>query len=77
MTDIGKMIYQEGMEEGIEKGIGKGKADLLLKLLIKKFKVIPDDYKNKILNLSQETIEVIGTEIFDMNSLDDLKKYFN
>lgn len=77
MTDVGKMIYQEGMEEGIEKGIGKGKADLLLKLLIKKFKVIPDDYKNKILNLSQETIEVIGTEIFDMNSLDDLKKYFN
>jgi len=33
MTDVGRMIYEDVMEEGIE----KGKADLLIKLLIKKF----------------------------------------
>jgi len=76
MTDVGRMIYEDGMEEGIEKGIEKGKADLLIKLLIKKFKIVPDEYKKKIMTLSQDTIEVIGTEIFDMNSIDELKKYF-
>ena len=77
MTDVGKMIYEEGRAEGLEKGVNKGKADLLLKQLIKKFKVIPNDYKDKIMNLSQESIEVIGTEIFDMDSIEDLKKYLN
>jgi len=72
MTDVGRMIYEDGMEEGIE----KGKADLLIKLLIKKFKIVPDEYKKKLMTLSQDTIEVIGTEIFDMNSIDELKKYF-
>ena len=70
------MIYQDGMEEGIEKGIEKGKADLLIILLIKKFKIVPDEYKKKLMILSQDTIEVISTEIFDMNSIDELKKYF-
>lgn len=67
---------REKIEEGIEKGIEKGKADLLIKLLIKKFKTVPDEYKKKIMTLSQDTIEVIGTEIFDMNSIDELKRYF-
>lgn len=77
MTDVGKMIYEEGMEEGIEKGIEKGKLDLLIKLLIKKFKIVPEEYKKQLMTLPQETIEIIGTEIFDMKSIEELKKYFN
>lgn len=76
MTDVGRMIYEEGIEEGIEKGIEKGKTDLLIRQLIKKFKIVPDEYKKKLMTLSQDTIEVIGTEIFDMESIEDLKKYF-
>jgi len=76
MTDVGRMIYEEGMEEGIEKGIEKGKTDLLIRQLIKKFKIVPDEYKKKLTTLSQDTIEVIGTEIFDMETIEDLKKYF-
>ncbi|HAR87338.1 MAG TPA: hypothetical protein DCR69_16625 [Clostridium sp.] len=71
MTEVGKMIYNEGKEEGLE----KGKAELLIKLLMKKFKILPDEYKEKIRNLSGDVIEHIGTEIFDMESLEDLKKY--
>ena len=77
MTDVGKMIYEEGMEEGIEKGIEKGKVDLLIRQLIKKFKIVPEDYKKQLMKLPQETIEIIGTEIFDMKSVEELKKYFN
>ena len=72
-TDVGKMIYEEGMEEGIE----KGKVDLLIRQLIKKFKIVPEDYEKQLMMLPQETIEIIGTEIFDMESIEELKKYFN
>ncbi|WP_346931233.1 DUF4351 domain-containing protein [Clostridium sp.] len=71
MTEVGKMIYNEGKEESLE----KGKAELLIKQLMKKFKILPDEYKEKIRNLSGDVIEHICTEIFDMESLEDLKKY--
>ncbi|WP_346867635.1 DUF4351 domain-containing protein [Clostridium sp. UBA1353] len=67
MTEVGKMIYNEGKE--------KGKSELLIKQLIKKFGILPDEYKEKIRNLSEAVIENIGTEIFDMESLEELKKY--
>lgn len=75
MTDVGRMIYEEGLEKGREEGLEKGK-EMLIKQLIKKFKIVPDEYKKKLMTLSQDTIEVIGTEIFDMESIEDLKKYF-
>lgn len=56
--------------------IEEGKVELLIKQLIKKFKVIPDEYKDKLKSLSEENIELIATEIFDMKSIEDLKKYF-
>ncbi|EHJ00459.1 Conserved hypothetical protein CHP01784 [Clostridium sp. DL-VIII] len=56
--------------------IEEGKVELLIKQLIKKFKMIPDEYKDKLKSLSEENIELIATEIFDMKSIEDLKKYF-
>ncbi|MEG1254850.1 DUF4351 domain-containing protein [Clostridium sp.] len=49
--------------------------DNKIKQLIKKFKVLSDEYREKIKELSSEVLEVIGTEIFDMESVEDLKKY--
>ncbi len=77
MTDVGKMIYEEGMEEGREEGREEGKIDLLIILLIKKFKIVPEEYKKQLKTLPKETIEIIGTEIFDMESIEELKRYFN
>ena len=54
----------------------KGKADLVIKLLIKKFQINPEDYKEKLINLSAETLEDMGIELFDMKSIEDLNKYF-
>ena len=71
MTEVGRMIYEEGIEKGIEKA-----KEMLIKQLIKKFKIVPEEYKKKIMELPQDVIEVIGTEIFDINSIDELKKYF-
>lgn len=84
MTELGRMLIEdgiekgrkEGIEKGIEQGMEKGKADLLIKMLVKKFKNVPNEYREKIRMLPQDTIEVIGMDIFEMNSINDLEKYF-
>ncbi|BCZ45799.1 hypothetical protein psyc5s11_18660 [Clostridium gelidum] len=55
----------------------EGKSELLIMQLTKKFKILPDEYKNKIMTLPEEKLETIGMEIFDMESIEDLKKYIN
>ena len=77
MTEIGKMIYNDGLQEGMEKGMEKAKSEMLIKQLIKKFNKLPDDYKLKIKRTSNDTLDVLLTEIFDMESINDLDKYLN
>ncbi|GAA0730370.1 DUF4351 domain-containing protein [Clostridium malenominatum] len=72
MTEIGKMLREDGVKEGLK----EGKADILIKQLIKKFKAIPEEYKKNIKNLDEATIDVIATDIFDIETLDELEKYF-
>ncbi len=84
MTEIGKMLKEEGKAEGKAEGKvegkveGKieGKSEILIIQLIKKFKSVPTRYKENIKKLSDETIDVIATEIFDIESLSELEKYF-
>ncbi|GKU24374.1 hypothetical protein CFOLD11_12000 [Clostridium folliculivorans] len=64
VTEIGKMIRDEG------------KAEILIKLLNKKFKKLPQEYEEKIKNLSSEKIELIATDIFDLERVEDLENYF-
>ncbi len=67
---------EKGIKKGIEKGINKGKAELLIKLLLKKFKNLPADYKDKIMNLPINAIDRIGMDIFDIDSMEELEEYF-
>jgi hypothetical protein len=76
MTEIEKMLRDEGIKEGEAKGKAEGKVDMLVKLLIKKFKTVPNEYKEKIKSLPEETIDVIATDIFDIERVEDLEKYF-
>ena len=72
MTELGKLLKQEGFEEGK----AEGKAEVLIKLLLKKFKKLPDGYIEKIMSLKSEVIETIATDIFEIDSVEDLKQYF-
>ena len=68
-------IIKEMKEKVRKEGIEKGKADLLMKLLLAKFKSIPENYENKIKELPDKVLDEIASNIFDMNSIEDLKKY--
>lgn len=72
MTEIGRMIR----EDGIREGKAEGKTEMLIKQLIRKFKSVPEKYKIKIKELPEETIEVIGQDIFEIEKVEDLEKYF-
>ncbi|WP_102401383.1 DUF4351 domain-containing protein [Haloimpatiens massiliensis] len=80
MTEIGKMIRDEAIKEGIEEGIKEGKAegksDILIRQLIKKFKSVPKEYKEKIKKLPEETIDIIATDIFEIEKIEDVENYF-
>lgn len=80
MTEIGKMLREDGIKEGKEEGKieGKleGKAEMLLKLLTKKFNKVPDDYRKILMKLPEERLEIIAIEIFNINDLKEIEKYF-
>ena len=76
MTELGKLLKQEGFEEGKAQGKAEGKAEVLIKQLLKKFKKLPDGYIEKIMSLKPEIIETIATDIFEIDSVEDLKQYF-
>lgn len=77
-SDFVTFLEAKGVDfnEGIEKGKEEGKTELLIKMLMKKFKKIPNEYKEKIKTLPEETIELIATDIFELNSIEELERYF-
>lgn len=72
MTEVGKMIRDEALKEGE----AKGKADILIKQLVKKFKELPDKYVIEIKKLSEEVLDAIAIDIFEIEKVEDLERYF-
>lgn len=62
-------------EEGIEKGETKALAKTAVRLLTKKFGIIPEEIKTKIIKLDTITLEGIIDGIFEYISLDDIRRY--
>lgn len=62
--------------EGKEEGKAEGKVEILIKLLNKKFKSLPNGYEEKIEKLPLDILETIAIDIFDIEKLEDLDKYF-
>lgn len=56
--------------------IEEGKVELLIKQLYKKFGKVPKEYEEKLEKLSSQVIETIATDIFDLEKIEDLEKYF-
>ncbi|MBU3129769.1 DUF4351 domain-containing protein [Clostridium tagluense] len=65
----------EGKKEGMKEGMKKGKSELLIKQLIKRFNGLSDFYIENIKKLPEESIELIATNIFDLEKIEDIKKF--
>jgi len=53
----------------------EGKGEMLIMKLTRKFKFIPEEYKEKLIKISEETIEAIALDIFEIENIEDLNKY--
>ncbi len=76
-SQLYKEPYEKGREEGIEEGQQKEKTDTAIRLLTKKFSVVPPEIKQAIAKLDMVTLELIIDEIFDYKNVDDVKKYIH
>jgi len=65
----------EGKKQGKKEGKIEGKSELLIKQLIKRFNGLSDYYIENIKNLPEESIDLIATNIFDLDKIEDVKKY--
>ncbi|MHC6179311.1 DUF4351 domain-containing protein [Clostridium sp. JNZ X4-2] len=81
--EIDKKLKQEGKEEGREEGREeerengrKEKAEVLIEQLRKKFNGLPENYEDRIETLSNDKIKAIGVNIFDIEKIKDLERYF-
>ncbi|NLZ54395.1 MAG: Rpn family recombination-promoting nuclease/putative transposase [Thermoanaerobacteraceae bacterium] len=72
---------EKGRAEGIEKGRVEGRAEALvetaIKLLTKKFGSLPEEFKTRISKLDTATLELVIDNIFEYQSLKDVKKYIS
>jgi hypothetical protein len=72
MTEIGKLIREEGKKEGIK----EGKSETLIRLLTKKFGKVSEDYKAQLRQLAEDTIDIITIDIFEIKDIKEIEKYF-
>ena len=74
--ETGKMEGKlEGIMEGETKGKIEGKTDLLIKLLSRRFGLLPVELRKKISEADQYQLDLIAESIFDFKSADDTLKY--
>ncbi len=67
-------ITQEWMQEGLEKGKMLGEANMLVRLLSKRFGTLPDSIKDKITNATSDKIQLWEDRFIDAPSLEEVFK---
>lgn len=75
MTELGKLLKEEGIEEGIKEGRKQELLRTSTKLLTKKFGVLPDEIKEKLEKADITVLEIIVDDILDFNKLEEVNKY--
>ncbi len=69
-----KILMQSALyKEPYEKGLGEGKSNTLIRLLTKKFGVLPADLKRNIEQTEMSKIDLMIDEVLDYKSLEEVK----
>ena len=61
-----------GREAGMEAGIEMGQRSIILRQLIRRVGMIPDDLLDRIQNLPIDPLEILAEDLLVFNGLDDL-----
>ncbi len=69
-------IVTSWMEKGIEQGMEREK-ELIIRQIKRKFGNIEEELQAQIKALNIDVIETLGEDLFDLNSIDDLKQWLN
>jgi len=76
---LAEIFREEGREAGMEAGMETGEAKALartaIKLLTKKFGLLPEEFKTGISKLDPPTLDVMIDGILDYESLEEVKRY--
>ncbi|MGJ7045226.1 DUF4351 domain-containing protein [Thermoanaerobacterium thermosulfurigenes] len=72
-----KIYTEEELKKSMEKGMEKGIENLVIRLLKKKFDDVPEKYLRLIEDADEKTLLQIADNIFEINKIEDLEKYFN
>ena len=70
--EIAEEERQIGMQEGIEVGCLKGESQLLAKLLVKRFGLLPAWVQGKMALADSEQLELWGERNLDAKTLSDI-----
>ncbi|MPN54854.1 hypothetical protein SDC9_202532 [bioreactor metagenome] len=62
----------EGRAEGRAEGKAEGRAELLIRLLSKKFGVLPTPLEDSIRNAALPVLDLLAENIFELNSIDEV-----
>ncbi len=65
---------EKGYKQGKLEGWQKGEAAILIRQLTLKFKIIPDNYRQKLLQADAETLLQWSEQIFDANTIEEVFK---
>jgi predicted transposase/invertase (TIGR01784 family) len=68
---------QEGRKEGKQEGKQEGEANLVIRLLHRRFGELSPDLLTQIRRLSVEELENLGESLLDFQSQEDLKQWFS
>ena len=84
-TEIGKIDIKEAErmmeittsweQKGKMAGRAEGQADLLIRLLHKRFTTVPKEVENQVRTLPPERLQQLAEAIFDLKSIDDIKTF--
>ncbi len=70
-----KQGLEEGIEEGIEQGARQEARSLVLRLLTRRLKNLPDPIQSQIDALTLSQLELLGEALLDFTSLSDLETW--
>lgn len=76
-SSLYKEPYEKGMEKGMEAGRRIEKTDMVLKLLTKRFGILPDEIKEKVRKLDMTSLDVILDKVLEYKDIEDFKNFIH